>query len=90
MIRHCQKLSLGLFIYFKNALNFIYVYLLLISFADRSEDSLVFGTTCGGSETYYQESGIKQPGLPTSADLMGTAPLKSKRRLQRDHSITIF
>lgn len=56
----------------------------------RCEDSTVYGYQCGRTEVFYQQPVGSTPGLPTPADLMGTVPLKAKRRLERDHGILLL
>lgn len=58
----------------------------------RVHESLVYGYQCGRSEVFYQQQQVGQSGigLPTPADLMGTVPLKARRRLERDHGIVLL
>ncbi|KAK3909001.1 Hermansky-Pudlak syndrome 4 protein [Frankliniella fusca] len=58
----------------------------------RVHESLVYGYQCGRSEVFYQQQQAGQSGigLPTPADLMGTVPLKARRRLERDHGIVLL
>lgn len=58
----------------------------------RVHESLVYGYQCGRSEVFYQQqqAGQTSIGLPTPADLMGTVPLKARRRLERDHGIVLL
>lgn len=58
----------------------------------RVHESLVYGYKCGRSEVFYQQqqAGQTSVGLPTPADLMGTVPLKARRRLERDHGIVLL
>ncbi|XP_034230532.1 Hermansky-Pudlak syndrome 4 protein homolog isoform X2 [Thrips palmi] len=58
----------------------------------RVHESLVYGYQCGQAEVFYQQqqAGQSGVGLPTPADLMGTVPLKARRRLERDHGIVLL
>ena len=58
----------------------------------RTEDMVVYGSQCGKSQVFYQQAMAPNVsgGLPTPADLMGVVPLKAKRRLERDHGITLL
>ncbi|XP_014213898.1 uncharacterized protein LOC106643323 [Copidosoma floridanum] len=58
----------------------------------RTDDTVVYGNQCGNVEVFYQQAVASSTagGLPTPADLMGTVPLKAKRRLERDHGIIIL
>lgn len=62
----------------------------LFEFIIRSQDAVIYGYRCGRSEFYYQESSIKNPGLPPPQDAMGTVSLCAKRRLERDHRILLL
>lgn len=58
----------------------------------RTEDTVVYGNQCGKMQVFYQQGmpSNTSGGLPTPADLMGTVPLKAKRRLEKDHEIIIL
>ncbi|KAL4719586.1 hypothetical protein ACJJTC_016411 [Scirpophaga incertulas] len=56
----------------------------------RSEESVVVGSQCGGSEVYYQEAGARGAGPPLPSDALAAAPLRARRRLHRDHATLIL
>lgn len=62
----------------------------LSEFILRSDESVVLGVSCGGSEVFYQESGTRTAGLPAPSDALSAAPLRAKRRLLRDHAVVIL
>ncbi|KAJ8680532.1 hypothetical protein QAD02_016319 [Eretmocerus hayati] len=58
----------------------------------RTDDSVVYGNQCGNIQVFYQQAtaSASTGGLPAPADMMGTVPLRAKRRLERDHGIIIL
>lgn len=56
----------------------------------RNDDSIIYGYKHSQTELFYHQNSTSNVGLPTPADLMGTVPLKAKRRLERDHAIILL
>lgn len=63
--------------------------IILINF--RNDDSIIYGYRHSQTELFYHQNTTNtNAGLPPPADLMGTVPLKARRRLERDHAIILL
>ncbi|XP_026724952.1 uncharacterized protein LOC113491934 [Trichoplusia ni] len=62
----------------------------LSEFILRSDESVVVGGQCGGAQIYYQELGARGAGPPPPSDALAAAPLRARRRLQRDHATLLL
>lgn len=56
----------------------------------RNEDGIIYGYRVGETEVFYQQAATCNSGLPPPADPMGVAPLKARRKLERDHAIILL
>ncbi|CAB3227293.1 unnamed protein product [Arctia plantaginis] len=62
----------------------------LSEFILRSDESVVVGASCGGAHVYYQERAARGAGPPPPSDALALAPLRARRRLQRDHATLLL
>lgn len=62
----------------------------LVRGVGRSDESVVVGGQCGGAQIYYQELGARGAGPPPPSDVLAAAPLRARRRLQRDHATLLL
>lgn len=56
----------------------------------RSEEAVLWGHRHSNTETYYQVGAAPRPGLPIPSDVMAKVPHRARRRLDRDHNITLL
>lgn len=56
----------------------------------RNEEAVVWGHRHSNTETFYQVSAAPRPGLPIPSDVMAKVPHRARRRLDRDHNITLL
>lgn len=59
-------------------------------FFSSDGEKVIWGHKNGQTETFYQAEGTSRPGLPIPSDVMARIPHRAKRRLERDHGITIL
>lgn len=51
---------------------------------------MVVGAACGGAQLFYQERAPRGRGPPPPSDALALAPLRARRRLQRDHATLLL
>lgn len=56
----------------------------------RSEEAVLWGHRHSNTETFYQVGAAPRPGLPIPSDVMAKVPHRARRRLDRDHNITLL
>ncbi|XP_063873153.1 uncharacterized protein LOC135107351 [Scylla paramamosain] len=56
----------------------------------RSDEAVMWGHRHSNTETFYQVSAAPRPGLPIPSDVMAKVPHRARRRLDRDHNITLL
>ncbi|XP_076031384.1 Hermansky-Pudlak syndrome 4 protein isoform X2 [Oratosquilla oratoria] len=62
----------------------------LMEITMRSGDTLIWGHRHSNTETFYQATGVWRPGLPIPSDMMAKMPHRARRRLERDHAVTVL
>ncbi|XP_071541375.1 uncharacterized protein HPS4 [Panulirus ornatus] len=56
----------------------------------RSGEAVLWGHRQSNTETFYQVNATPRPGLPIPSDIMAKVPHRARRRLDRDHNITLL
>ncbi|XP_068242139.1 uncharacterized protein HPS4 isoform X3 [Palaemon carinicauda] len=56
----------------------------------RSGEAVLWAHRHSNTETFYQVNAAPRPGLPIPSDIMAKVPQRARRRLDRDHNITLL
>nr|XP_053633273.1 uncharacterized protein LOC128689160 [Cherax quadricarinatus]XP_053633274.1 uncharacterized protein LOC128689160 [Cherax quadricarinatus] len=56
----------------------------------RSGEAVLWGHRHSNTQTFYQVNAAPRPGLPIPSDIMAKVPHRARRRLDRDHNITLL
>ncbi|XP_064119769.1 uncharacterized protein LOC135224573 isoform X2 [Macrobrachium nipponense] len=56
----------------------------------RSGEAVLWAHRHSSTETFYQVNAAPRPGLPIPSDIMAKVPHRARRRLDRDHNITLL
>ncbi|XP_045624835.2 uncharacterized protein HPS4 isoform X1 [Procambarus clarkii] len=56
----------------------------------RSREAVLWGHRHSNTQTFYQVNAAPRPGLPIPSDIMAKVPHRARRRLDRDHNITLL
>ncbi|KAK7080411.1 hypothetical protein SK128_023687 [Halocaridina rubra] len=56
----------------------------------RSGEAVLWSHRHSNTETFYQVNTTPRPGLPIPSDIMAKVPHRARRRLERDHNITLL
>ncbi|KAG7175409.1 hypothetical protein Hamer_G001495, partial [Homarus americanus] len=56
----------------------------------RCGEAVLWGHRHSNTETFYQVNAAPRPGLPIPSDIMAKVPHRARRRLDRDHNITLL
>ncbi|XP_063588276.1 uncharacterized protein LOC134765530 isoform X1 [Penaeus indicus] len=56
----------------------------------RSDEAVLWGHRHSNTQTFYQVNATPRPGLPIPSDIMAKVPHRARRRLERDHNITLL
>ncbi|KAK4315194.1 hypothetical protein Pmani_013576 [Petrolisthes manimaculis] len=56
----------------------------------RSDEAVTWSHRHSCTETFYQVNAQPRPGLPIPSDVMAKVPHRARRRLDRDHNITLL